>query len=389
MPDSPAASPRPAAPPRRIKPAGWVVILLAVLLLVYLATRKQKRSPSTTPPPGPSVTAPPARAGGPAKPIARPRAPPPASVSVPIRTTPAPAIGIVLAPQLFPRPGTTLPPAHPTALANVVLPALVGVRMPAAGAQPAVSEREAILEVARGDADQTIASVAALAAVPEAVQRGVKAVWLVGFSPPDGALFPSCDAAALRQTRLGFVPGSLGELDLLAALAGSPVPPMVAFDTDSDLARAIDDGIVTGGPARGRARARGGPTCEVLPDSTFALVAIRDTRKPMSPQGLAALVGLGRSSPLPASEVVAFFDPHRAAPGGFAKLFAAAGKVWSAAGLIGTPAVAQDAVDWTFLSRPSTRAHPAPGAGVATPAPNGAAAREKGQELGFPSWVDR
>ena len=361
MPEPPAAP----APQRHLKPGGWLFLILVVATALSL---------------GWTELAPRLAAWWQGSPLA-PGAPAPAT---PPAGPPSPKAGPTLAPALFPRPATALPRAESGALANVVLPPLVGVTLPPAGATGAPSEVEAIRAVARGDADATIVSVAALAAVPEAVAAGVRAAWLVGPSPADGALFPSCDGAELRQLKLGAVPGSLGEFHLFAALAGAALPPLTAFARDADLERAMDEGVVTAGPARGRARQGlvGRPGCAVLPLDAFSLVAVRNTHRPMTAGALAALVGLARAPAPTPGEVAAFFDPHRQAPGGFAELFHSAGEVWRAAGVVRHPARAPAAIDRTFLDR---RAAP-PAAAPAAPPPGPPVAT---RELGFPSWIDR
>lgn len=366
--------PQRGPPPARVKPAGWVVIVLVLGAAGYFAWPRLAallaQSERAAPPAGGAAA--PTRPGGPALPR-RPDAPAPASGE-----------GLVLARELFPAAAAALPEVRQgSPAAKVALPALVGVELPTSGARPASSEVEAIRLVARGEVDAAIVSVAGFAAVPDAPAQGVKAAWYVGESPQDGALFPSCDGAALRRTHLGAVPGSLAHFHLLAALAGDALPPVALFDRDAELDRAINDKVVTGGAARARAlkslAAAGRPPCSALPASAFALVAVRRVSSPMTAAELAAIAALVRR-PLPApEEVAAFFDPGRRAPGSFAELYEAAGDVWSAVGLIDRPASSKAAVDRTFLDGGG-------GALVAVVRPQ--ARRGVAKELGFPCWLD-
>jgi hypothetical protein len=357
MPDAPSPAPR-----AKIRPAGWVVLIVALGLGGYFAWTKL----------------------APLLPVS-PVAPPPPSSPTPPENKPEPrapgGAGLVLPRDLFPAAAPALPAQRAPAVANATLPAMFALELPPAGVKPAPSEVEAIRAIARGEADSAIVSVAALAAVPEAVAAGVQAVWYVGESVADGALFPACDGATLRRAKLGVVPGSLAHFHLLAALAGDALPALATFERDAELERAVNDKVVTGGPARGRGArflaAAGKPPCLALPRSAFALVVVRHTARPMTAPELAALAALVRH-PLPdPEENAAFFDRKRGAPGGFVELFESAGAVWAAVHLIGRPAFAKAAVDRTFLD----------GAGPAAPGRH--PRKDAAKELGFPSWLDR
>lgn len=347
---------------RRIKPAGWVMLLLAAGGISYGAWRVI--APRLTAPADPVAPTSPTAPTEPTEPTSPP-------------TEPAPRADRVVPKSLLPREARALPEVRGS-VAHVVLPPLNLAPPGDSGAALVGSESAAIDRLVQGTAHATIVSVAALAARPDAVRAGVKAAWFVGTSPLDAGLFPSCDREALEAARLGAVGRSLGHLHLVAALAGEKQPEIQAVPDEAALDRAIAEGRVSGGATR-LAREGGTlprPPCRALPASAFAFVVARRTDRPLSDAELASLAALSNRSVAP-EEVAAFFDPARTAPGAFAELFDAASRIWQAAGVIERRATAAEAVDRSFLVAPA-RAPDAPAA----------PARTSGG-LGYPSWLDR
>jgi len=292
----------------------------------------------------------------------------PAAPTAPAST----AEGRIVAIDLFPAaiPGL---PSSPDRTPRLALPPLDAV--------PSVfkdvlarSETGAIEALSSGEADIAITSVVALAAVPQAVRAGVRAVWYLGNSSLDATLHPGCDAAVMRGQRLGAVRASLAHFHLLHALAGEPLPEIRLFNGEEELANAISSKAVTGGAFGTAPRpVAAGTECHALSAAAFALIVLHHKDRPAASADVGYATSralLPRPSP---EEVAAFFDPARRAPGGFAQVFESAGAVWKAAGLIDHPASARDAVDPRFFS-------------PATPAP---APQSAPGALGFPSWPDR
>lgn len=359
MPEAPFAEGPRSAPARKIRPAGWLVLLLLVGGAGWFAWTQF----------GDSIRALIDRPAAPARPA-----------SPGTTTTLAPDAGM-LPRDLFPSAAASLPVVR-GATGRLALPPLVALEAPAQGVIPADSELAAIRAVLGGQADVAVASVASLAAVPEALAAGVRAAWLVGESPRDAALFPACDGASLSAASLGAVRGSIGHFHLLGALAGLELPTISLFDGDADLAAAIAAGRVTAGATRLGApdAAEARPPCRALPSGSLSLVVIRQVGQALSAAELASIVALSRLPAPSPEEVAAFFDPARTAPGGFFELYASAADVWARTGLIAAPARAASAVDRTFLEG---------GAGAFAPIRGRRAPASSARDLGYPSWVDR
>lgn len=373
----------------RIKPAGWAVIVLAVVGLLYLGWRlvgppverwleareraptDEVTSPRTEPEPRePVVVVPPE----PVEPEPEPRAP----------VAEGPGFG----PELFPAevPGLPEPSGF---LPRLVLPPLQLVARAQVGAREAGSEALALKMLSEGEADVAVVSVAALAASPEAIRRGVRAAWYLGDSPADGALFPSCEGAVLRHERLSAVERSLGHFHLLAALSDRPLPRIQLLPHAAALAETVQEGETTGGAwAPGASVAA---PCRVLPREAFSFVVVRRTEVDLSAGDLASVVALLRGPPPSAQAVATFFDPQREAPNGFADLFSRAGRVWASLGLIESPVEPALALDRSFL--PLEPAEPPPEVELEPlPVPEPEQLPEEvptSPRFGHPSWPDR
>jgi hypothetical protein len=322
--------------------------------------------------------------------------------------------GAVLARDLFP----TLPPALPqpstapvdVALAPMSSPGLLAALLGSSGHMVlAHSEAEAVDRVADGRSAAAVVSVAALAAHPDVISKGLKAVWLFGYRPVNGAVGPTCDPGRLRSLKLGAVAGSLAHFRLMALLAGEPLPPIATYDSDQALDKAYADGTISGGELSETMRESGKvEDCGGLPESAYAFVVVTNPQKPISASDLAAIVALNRSPPT-LEQVGGFFQKGVTGIGTFGGVFQAASGAWSQVKMIAAPAPEETAVDRMFLDRPaagSIAATPAaapldggsPAPSGSNPAPSGStpapqeqakAAEAPVKPFGYPSWLDR
>jgi hypothetical protein len=301
--------------------------------------------------------------------------------------------------DLFP----TMPPALPqpsatpvdVALAPLSTPGLLATVLNSSGHMVlAASESEALTRVIEGKSGAAVVSVAALAAHPDAISKGVKAVWLFGNRPVNGAVGPSCDPGRLRSLKLGVVQGSLAHFRLLALLAGEPLPPIATYESDQALDKAYADATITGGELSETMRESGKiEECGGLPEHAYAFVVVTSVQKPISGPDLAAIVALNRPPPT-LEQVGGFFQPGATGIGTFGGVFRAASAAWTQVKLISTPAPEETAVDRMFLDRPGGTP-PASTAGTKPAVVDGGSVVPLKKvdvpvkTYGYPSWLDR
>lgn len=243
-----------------------------------------------------------------------------------------------------------------------------------AGSEGAVLHLVATEQVRDG-----IVSVAALAAHPEAVAFGVRAIWLAGDTVNEVSLLPSCDPIELLTAKLGVVGGSLSHLHLLSLL-GSPLPPIIQFDSAAALEAAYADGTINGGEAPVSRRGSVAANCLELAKKADPLVLVHKVGRPVSKADALASVPMKGAAPT-AEQVKAFFGEGSDS---FDALFRSASQKWLEAKVIPAVAAPADAVDRRLLEKPTPPPSPTTPSNV-TPADAGSAAVSP---YGFPSWVD-
>jgi hypothetical protein len=367
---------------RKVKPAGWLLLLAllggglwwAYTKLAPLFESRQSTAGNIPPTSTPVV---------PPKPLD------------PLPTSPSSG---VLSRSLFPSSLPALPPPA-SRLPTTALPPLASLPNSAVGVLNVGSEAEAIQAVAEGKAAAAIVSVASVAGAPEAIAKGVKAIWYLGDWREEAALEPGCDANRLRKEKLGAVRHSLAHYQLLAVLAGDKLPEIQLVDGNAALDEAYAKGTVTGGEARITQRPEmRQENCAPLPDEAFAFVVIRQATHDLSAAELSAIVALRSGTPVGPNGVAAFFKTGPSGQSSFEQIFNSASQVWTVTNHTSEPTKpvdAADAVDVTFLERLATKAivpvSPPPSA---SPAPAASAAGEPSAKptrprLGYSSWLDR
>lgn len=197
--------------------------------------------------------------------------------------------------------------------------------------------------LARGEAEYAVASIAALASVPEVTLAGARVVWSLGLNADAARLFPSCAPNVLRQATLGAEAGSAGHLELLGAFVGSEAPPLTTFDRYADLEAAISEGAITGGAWRDE-----GERCDTLPVAVTTLLVVRGPKVNVDAAQVAAIAALAPNAS-PAEDVAAFFDETRATAGGFFEVYEKTQQVWKRVQLVQTTVRGSEAIDRSLL----------------------------------------
>jgi hypothetical protein len=236
------------------------------------------------------------------------------------------------------------------------------------------SEGAALHLVATEQVQDAVVSVAALAAHPEAVAFGVRAVWLVGETTSESNLLPSCDVAQLRAARLGVIGGSIAHLHLLTLLEGAPLPPLLQFDSEAALEAAYADGSVNGGEAPLSRRALMATNCVDAGRKPDALVLVHKAGRPVSKTDVAAATLL-QGTPPGDEQQKSFFA--RQGSETFEALYRKASQKWLESKVIPALASPSEAMDLRLVERltPATALTPA-------------GANSASSVYGFRSWVD-
>ena len=202
----------------------------------------------------------------------------------------------------------------------------------------------------------------ALAAMPEAVAHGVKAVWYLGAWRSEGDVTPPCAVNAAPHVKASEIERPAVLFHRLALVA----------EYQSQHTHDIDAGTAP---------------CpyDTLPDAAFAFVIVaKPDRRALSAGDITGVLAMVDGAHPSKEDVAAYFDPDHATAGNFKQIFESAGQVWLSVGAIDKPVASVRAFDGSLVGIKQAAPPPPP-----PPPPAAKPATAPIEPLGYPSWLDR